>query len=244
MFSVYNKSNIARLLSKRLWILVFVLLILVCLYPVNNGRVRCLMLLLGGVLWVWACCLGWKRRVLRNILIAVPLLTLLVCILPARNYDKDKLRDSFVSSLKSYEGSMYYWGGENKIGIDCSGLIRKSLIMANFKRGLLTFNGGLIRRGIWLWWNDASARHMKNGYGGKTQLLFEGDSINELDHSRLRAGDFAITRDGSHALAYIGDEKWIQAEPGLTEVVILGSPDEDMGWYRSKVDIMRWVQFE
>ena len=36
---------------------------------------------------------------------------------------------------------MYYWGGENKIGIDCSGLIRKSLIVANYKRGLLTLHG-------------------------------------------------------------------------------------------------------
>lgn len=244
MTDVRKKSRLLGYLSPRLWALVFVLWITVCLYPVNNGKVRCLILLLSGILWCWAFFLCRKNRIVRNCFITASLLPVLVCILPSREYNRQKLRESFVSSLRTYEGSFYYWGGENRIGIDCSGLIRKAAIMANLKRGALTFNGGLVRRAIWLWWNDASANHMKNGYDGKTELLFRGSSINELDHSRIKAGDFAVTGDGSHCLAYIGDNKWIQACPGAGKVIILPSPDNEMGWYMTKVHVMRWTDFE
>jgi hypothetical protein len=244
MSNVQKRLKVWTYLSRRLWVLLFIFWITVCLYPVNNGRVRSLILLVWGTLWIWAFCLCWKNRTARYCVIIASLIPGLICILPARDFNTDKLRVSFVSSLESYQGCMYYWGGENRIGIDCSGLIRKSLIMANLKRGFLTFNGGMVRNAIWLWWNDASARHMKCGYDGKTKLLFIATSINELDHSKLKPGDFAVTGDGSHCLAYIGENKWIQAEPGAGKVIIKPSPDDEMGWYTTKVHIMRWTQFE
>ncbi|MBI3986575.1 MAG: C40 family peptidase [Lentisphaerae bacterium] len=33
-----------------------------------------------------------------------------------------------VQCLRRYEGTLYVWGGENRRGIDCSGLVRKKVI--------------------------------------------------------------------------------------------------------------------
>ncbi|MFN2599036.1 MAG: NlpC/P60 family protein, partial [Pyrinomonadaceae bacterium] len=52
------------------------------------------------------------------------------------------MRRAYIASLESYEGTRYVWGGENSRGIDCSGLVRRGLINADFHEGVVTANPG------------------------------------------------------------------------------------------------------
>ncbi len=63
----------------------------------------------------------------------------------------------YVGNLKRYQGTRYLWGGENFIGIDCSGLIRRAIMDSYRDYGIRTLNGKLLRELLYLWWYDTSA---------------------------------------------------------------------------------------
>lgn len=48
----------------------------------------------------------------------------------------------------------------------------------------------------------------------------------------LLAGDLADTVEGQHILAYIGRDRWIEADPGYHKVTIETVPDSDNPWFR------------
>ena len=118
-----------------------------------------------------------------------------------------------------YINAPYLWGGRTPFGIDCSGLVRRGLIDASFKEGVTTANPGLIRRSFLMRWFDCSARALQEEYREQTHRLFPVRSIQQLDHATLEPGDFAVTADGVHTLAYLGDKTWIEADPGVGRVI-------------------------
>ena len=149
-------------------------------------------------------------------------------------------------ALKSYEGTPYVWGGENRRGIDCSGLIRSAMIDANWQRGLKTCNPALLRQAFSLWWHDSSALAMKQEYRGQTRLLFTSRSLNETDYTRLQPGDIAVTQSGAHVLAYLGDRTWIEADPNALfgdRVIQVQVPTRN-AWFRTPMSLMRWRQLQ
>jgi cell wall-associated NlpC family hydrolase len=181
----------------------------------------------------------WKYRLLRW---AVPGVTVAVGVflmLPGRSASQEALREKYVGCLKRYEGVHYVWGGENAIGIDCSGLIRRGLMDALFLEGVRSFNPGLVRESIKLWWNDTTARVLGEG-AGSTVAVMAAPQINVLDHTKLRAGDLAVTTSGIHVLAYLGDQTWIEADPGAERVILAKAPSQDNPWLSSPVNIVRW----
>src|SRR5262249_44726308 len=148
-----------------------------------------------------ALLLFWRKKIVRAVCLALGLLAGALCFLPGRAADPASLRAGYVASLQGYEGTLYVWGGETHLGIDCSGLVRCGLIEANLKRGIFTANPALIRQSFALWWHDCSARELGEGYRGKTRLILETPSLNALDHSRILPGDIAVTDSGVHTLA-------------------------------------------
>ena len=68
-----------------------------------------------------------------------------------------ELRKNYIQELKHYEGVRYVWGGENMLGMDCSGLPRKALRNALLKTAFTNGNGKYLRYAIKTWWLDASA---------------------------------------------------------------------------------------
>jgi NlpC/P60 family len=54
------------------------------------------------------------------------LITLFLIFLD-RQIGAETLRSTYLRSLYSYMGTTYVWGGENQLGIDCSGLVRDCL---------------------------------------------------------------------------------------------------------------------
>ncbi len=223
---------------------VLLLALILLAYPVNIGVTRWGLALSIPALALAASAILFKRKILRLVPLGILLLACAVLALPGREGDAGRLRERYVKELRSYEGCRYVWGGENSLGIDCSGLVRKALLAANVKEGLATFNPGLLRKALWLWWNDCVARELGEGYRGKTQALYEAKSINALEQGKLMPGDLAVTKDGVHVLACLGAGEWIEADPGAMKVISVKIPAPDNAWFEMPVKIVRWTQLE
>ena len=214
------------------------------LFPINNLSLR--LGLLAALLGVWIGCFFFGRR--KKIFCVVLLLLTFLCvgffICPGRDYDRKQLRDAYVDALRSYEGTKYIWGGENWLGIDCSGLVRAGLMKANFQSGLRTLNPGLIRFALSLWWHDASAEALGQEYRQLTKHLLAATSLNELDQDKVNPGDIAVTLSGVHVMAYLGDRQWIEADPGIGKVVIVQVPERTNPWFQETFKILRWRELD
>lgn len=172
MNSTDNKRQAAgKRIGIALWCLLLVLLLATHWYPIRFRMLRLLMV--AGVLLLWsgALWLVWSHKVMRRILIMVSALLLVFILWPSRPSNPQLMRQEYVQALKRYEGTKYVWGGEGKRGIDCSGLMRCGFIDANIKQGFSTFNPSLLREGFSLWWNDCSAKALKEEYQQRTRLL-------------------------------------------------------------------------
>jgi len=225
-----------------LWLVLWGLAIVLLLYPINCLIIRVslvLVLLAASVSTLWVF---WNRKTFRHAFIVVLLLGggFLVC--PGHTANPQTICDAYVQALRSYEGTRYLWGGENQYGIDCSGLVRAGLIKANFQAGVFTFNPRLVRFSLSLWWHDCSARELGAEYRGQTRHILSAPSINTLDESRIQPGDLAVTASGVHVLAFLGAQKWIEADPHYQRVVIVPVPDPKNPWFKEPVLITRWTE--
>ncbi len=157
--------------------------------------------------------------------------------LDGRPVDAASFQRRFVENLEAQVGRSYYWGGESVSGVDCSGLPRRAYRAA----GWMSLNPALWREAIDNWLFDASASAMKVGYRGKTVPVgLAVAAIVEIDHSRLKPGDLAVTENGIHMLVYLGEHRWIQADPGKMEVIVEDSRETGNHWMQTPVEILRW----
>ena len=229
---------LSRLL-RALWLSALLLLIAVALYPVSNRWSRLLSVALLATVLLGALALFWRRPVARWTLIAVITIAAALIAGPGRNLPEvHVMRDDYLKGLQRYDGVTYFWGGENLRGIDCSGLVRRGLIDTLFVRGVRELHPGLIRESLSLWWNDCTAKALGNGR--LTTPVTDAPSINTLRHDQILPGDLAVTTDGLHVLAYLGNSTWIEADPGIHKVIKVQVPVEDNGWFNTPVRIVRW----
>jgi hypothetical protein len=228
----------------RVWITLWPIAIVLFLYPINNRLLRIGLILSLASLWTGCLCFGWPRRIARFVLLSCTLIVAGFLICPGRNYATRTLRTAYVSSLRSFEGTRYIWGGENERGVDCSGLVRAGLIKASLQQGLLTLNPKLVRFALSLWWHDASAEALGQEYRRQTKYLFATSSINQLDQNKVMPGDIAVTASGVHVLACLGGSEWIEADPHFGKVVIIKVPAEKNPWFQEPVKILRWRELD
>jgi len=222
-----------------LWGLAGALFMVLWVYPIGNKLLRLItiaaaVVFFSGALWFW-----WQKKAVRYPIVIGAALLLGLVLLPARAITADSLQQRYTQALSKYEGALYVWGGENRRGIDCSGLVRQGMVDATFREGLATLNGGLIRQSFALRWYDCSAEALKDEYRGFAVKLGETKALHQHDHAQLQPGDFAITSDGVHALAYLGNETWIEADPGAHKVIQAKKGDANP-WLSRPVALMRW----
>lgn len=190
--------------------------------------------------WVGITILLWRRKALRAGILMLPLLAVAPFMLPGNEIETEVLRQDYVRRLAEFEGTGYYWGGENSRGIDCSGLPRRAFRDALLAYGIRHLNGPAFRGYIEHWWFDASAKALGEGYRNYTIPLGVTGTIQEMDYDPLLPGDLAVTTNGIHILAYAGDGQWIQADPGIGAVATLDGRTDDNGWFRTPVTTHRW----
>lgn len=222
-----------------LWVVLLATVLIALAYPVGLGILRVFLVVAVPLLWCGAIVLTRRRRALAVGIAAAGVLVGGFAVLPGRTVDHDRLRCVYVNELRRCEGVRYVWGGENRFGIDCSGLVRRALIHAHVRLAVSTLNPTALRCALDLWWHDCTARALGEQYRGYTTERFHVPSANAAGEVGLLPGDIGVTADGVHVLAYVGDRKWIQADPGAGEVVILRAPHENR-WMNQPLHIMRW----
>lgn len=197
-------------------------------------------MLLFLFIWTGLIVFVWQKKYIRWIFLSVTGLSFLFLILPERKFPpEEELKKDYIQHLMTYQGTTYYWGGENSLGIDCSGLVRRALVNSLFCKGFFSFNSGLVREGIVLWWFDTSASELGKG-AGKTQNILTVSNLNEFDHKLIEIGDLAVTTSGKHVMAYIGNKSWIEADPNTKDVTILIVGSDDSFWLEVPMNIVRW----
>jgi hypothetical protein len=228
-------------LFRILWLSSLLLLIAVALYPVSNRWSRLLSVSLFVAVWFGALALFWRKPAVRWTLLTLTALAGALLLGPGRSLPSAQtMRDDYLKGLRRYDGVTYFWGGENPRGIDCSGLVRRGLIDALFLRGVSTFHPGLTRESLSRWWKDCTAKALGKGEPPLTTHILDAPSINALPHDQIMAGDLAVTADGIHVLAYLGDLTWIEADPAIRKVVQVKVPSADNAWFQTPVRVVRW----
>lgn len=236
--SAIKLGKIRRALFIR-WLALWPIALGLLLYPVSYRILRISTVGVFVLLWVGALRLCWRVKSVRMILVGIPLLPGAFLVLPGHPIDRFALRENYITSLRSFEGCRYVWGGENRLGIDCSGLVRAGLINAALRESAQTLNPALTRRAIALWWHDSTARALGEEYQLQTVRLFAAPGINAIDSHRLLPGDLAVTDDGIHVLAYLGGDQWIEADPGVKRVLVVTVPTTNT-WFAEPVNLVRW----
>lgn len=215
-------------------------IVVIPLNPVNSKILK--LALLGCVVGAWTgfSLFAWKRKPARAAALMLPLLAAIPFTLPGGEIDAEELRRDYVRRMSEFEGTKYHWGGESSRGIDCSGLPRRALRDALLAYGFRHLNGRAFRGYAEQWWFDASAKALGEGYRGYTSPIGTEGTIQGMSYDALVPGDLAVTTCGVHILAYAGDGKWIQADPGIGAVATLSGRSADNGWFRTPVTTHRW----
>lgn len=219
-------------------------LIVLNLDPVTTKLHRLAILCALGGIWLGPLLLFWKSKPLRYILLPIPLIAAVPFLLPGKPIAPGELRAIHLSRLTSYENSPYHWGGEKSRGIDCSGLPRKAMRDALLTYGIRNTNGKAFRSFISYWWNDASAKALGESHLDFTIPTYHNGTIATMDYGNLLPGDLAVTEDQRHILAYLGNEQWIQADPGAGKVIIENGRTSSNGWFAVPITTHRWTLLE
>ena len=203
-------------------------------YPVNSFISRILLIAVFLIFWSSPYIAGVRSL---KFMLSHLLLTALLALSPLiliKKGDALKQHKLYLKNLKSFEGTAYYWGGENIIGIDCSGLPRKSMINAYFYTGSF-------KKALDLWWYDCSAKALKENYRSYTKPVRSFSSLRVVDYSLVKKGDMAISADGAHVIVYLAGNKWIQADPNQGKVLIEDANTTSSPWFDIEVEIVRWI---
>jgi len=228
-----------------LWMALFPLLLFLWFFPVVSFSSRVAIVTVVFFIVVGSILFSWRAVALRWSLIGFYVLTTFFVLFPSHpGSGRFELRTLYSDVLASYSGCPYVWGGEGRLGMDCSGLVRRGLQDALIEYGFRTWNPYWIRKGISIWWHDTTAQGLGSGYGGRTREVMTCRTLNDVDYTSLMPGDLAVTTSGIHVMAYLGNKIWIGADPGEMRVTRFVIPEENNSYFSVPMKIMRWKILE
>ena len=230
-----------RRLHVRVWCALALLCLLVALFPIQTGITRSVVVFGSFGAWALGLFFFWRLLVCRVIFLLPIAGVVMLALMPYRIADVPSLRAAYIQALRRYEGVRYLEGGEGWLGIDGSGLVRHGLIDASLSEGWRTKDLSLLRTGAALWWYDASVKVIGEGYQGRIRNITTTASLNTLDETPILPGDLAVTEDGQHILAFLGEHTWIEADPKSGKVIVVSSPSKDP-WFEMPLRIVRWYR--
>lgn len=163
-------------------------------------------------------------------------------VLAGRMPDPERLATAYRARLLAFRHTHYVWGGETHVGIDCSGLARIALCEAMLCEGVRTANPRLLGPVLWrFWWQDISARAIRDGNFGYTSVLGYVPALAGYPAAELQPGDLAVTDGGGHVLIFVGDRRWIEANASDgTVVVSTANRDSQRCYFNMPMTLVRW----
>ncbi len=233
---------------KRVYRIVWILFLLIALTLFVTHPVVTKTQNLGIAITLFAITVSllWFCRKIK--LITIPILSAVVLLIiwlfiPSSPIDYKEIEHSYQNALEKYKSVTYHWGGENKFGIDCSGLPRKSLRDAFLSYTINHGNSDAFKQFLKLRWFDSSAKALSKGYRNYVTPLNISGTIKEIPYDHLKPGDLAITQDGLHVIIYYGNDQWIQADPWKKIVHIQNGRTGKSSRFNNQVSIYRWTKF-
>lgn len=205
--------------------------------PISTGLTRNATLLFLLLAWIFLIVLAYRKMWLRLSLLLLPIGVILTIAVGGGAADSAMLRQEYVRCLREYNGAPYVFGGENILGIDCSGLIRKSMVNAYLSVAWRTHNPAAVRSAFDIWYNDCSTHTLRTGYGNRVEILADIPNDGQLGSVGLQKGDLALLDKYHHVLAYLGDNVWIEADPTAGKVILSDISKRGI----SPCRIARWV---
>jgi hypothetical protein len=112
------------------WVFLWPIMVGLVIYPVSNAFLRAISIVIGFLLVCGILFFYWRYRWLRFSTLSIVGIVAIFLALPGRSAQPQQLRQRYLNALENYSGTRYIWGGEGRLGIDCSGLVRGGLISA------------------------------------------------------------------------------------------------------------------
>lgn len=214
--------------------------VVVSIHPVASLRSRVTLIVCVLTLLVLAAHRLRRRPRLRFLVPGLTAIAAVATLAPIRaSMDAGEEGRAAAKAALAYEGVGYVWGGESARGIDCSGLVRRAYIDAALHTAFTRGSPAHLRRAMHWWWSDTTAREFE------TAPPVSGERIGVLPNLRgnmpdtLRPGDLAIVTSGAHVLLYLGEHRWIQADPSAHRVNISDSRSDRNTWLDGSAVLLR-----
>ena len=247
-------SQASRLSFRGVCVCIFVVLLiasaLAVRMPVMDMRTRVLLLvtLFFGIFTVFTFTLKYIGN---HPAAFYPIVIFLVMVsvwyvLDNKPFDTDMLRVSYRTRLNDFVGVKYVMGGESSVGIDCSGLARTALWQSMIRQGLKEVNPKLLGPMLWnFWWRDLSVQDILNGKYGYTEKIGQASKLAGYNNKKLKIGDMAVVGSTSQVLIYMGEDKWIEANPDDKKVVInKADAHSKRPYFNMNTILIRWRVFD
>ncbi|HWL53688.1 MAG TPA: hypothetical protein VNQ90_14720 [Chthoniobacteraceae bacterium] len=235
------RDLLTRRNAVRLWWLGLLWWLGVALFPPSYPATRFSGVVFAGLLALGLLALWWRYRVLRWSWLGLLALAAFFCSLPGNDwYDRVALRGEIGRALQRYEGTRLFPKGENRLGMDAAGMIRRGTVEGTLLYSFKTLNPLLTRKAFTLWWHDDDLAGLARGARRKARRLTRAKNLSGFDHTLLYPGDMAILADGSLALAYLGEGRWIAPDRTARRLAVAGGPTNAAAEFNTPLSLMRW----